>query len=83
VSKSETLDRYAATWSRLFLFLIRPRQSEEAQAERIFHPFQLHDELASSIQRIIGAVEELHAVEWEHADCDTQSCDSEENPQAI
>jgi hypothetical protein len=71
-----------ATWSRLLLFLIRLRQSEEAQAEQIFYPFQSHDELASSIQRVIGAVEKLHAVESEHADSDTQFCDGEETPPA-
>jgi hypothetical protein len=62
VLKSETLDRYAATWKSTASLSHPPPAVRGAQAEQIFHPFQPHDELASSLQHIIGAVEKLHAV---------------------
>jgi hypothetical protein len=54
-----------------------PRRRRQNRASHPFHP---HDELASSIQRIIGAVEKLRAAESEYPDSETQSCDGEETP---
>jgi hypothetical protein len=83
VLKSETLDRYAATWKST-AYLSHPPSAVRGGAggtdlpplptprrARLFHPAYL------------GAVEKLHAVESEHADSDLQSCDGEETPPAI